>query len=194
MSGPVSLRAWARGFSLALLAASLAACGVFEKKEPPPGPCPRALILSDAAAMAQFRDGPGRDLLDVSYSGRVRRVYSDCFYEMKKDKTGLMKARVLIAIDAERGPANRDRTGVYRYFVTLSDSKHEPISKNVFELVAAFPGNAARTTLTDDSVELTVPIQAGQSGRDFTILVGFQLTEDQLDFNRRLRQERESAR
>ncbi len=193
MSRAVFLRALARG-SVPALAVLVAACGIFEKKEPPPGPCPRALILADAATITQFRDGPGRDLLDVSYSGRVSRVYSDCTYEMKKDGTGVMEARVLVAIDAERGPASRNRVAPYRYFVTLSDANHEPITKNVFDLAANFPGNVTRMTLTDDSVQLKVPIGAGQSGRSFTVLVGFQLTEDQLQYNRQLQREREGAR
>ncbi len=94
----------------------------------------------------------------------------------------------------ERGPASRNRVAPYRYFVTLSDANHEPITKNVFDLAANFPGNVTRMTLTDDSVQLKVPIGAGQSGRSFTVLVGFQLTEDQLQYNRQLQREREGAR
>lgn len=179
---------------LAGLAATLPACSVFEKKEPPPGPCARAMILGDADQIIRFRDGPGRDILDISYSGRISRVFADCEYEMNKDRTGVMAVRVYVAIDAERGPANTDRVAPYRYFVTLVDAKREPIAKNVFDLAAQFPGNVTRTVLTDDTVEMKVPIAAGQSGKDFTILVGFQLSEGQLEFNRRTRIEKERAR
>ncbi len=193
MSKPVFLPVLAR-WLVPGLAILVAACGVFEKKIPPPGPCPRSLILADAATMTRFRDGPGRDLLDVSYSGRVSRVHTDCSYEMNPDGTGVMEAQVFIAVDVERGPANRDRVAPYRYFVALSDANHEPITKNVFDLAANFTGNVTRMTLTDDSVRMKVPIKAGQSGRSFIVLVGFQLTEDQLRHNRRLQSERESAR
>lgn len=193
MNKAFSLRALAR-WTVAALTVLIGACGVFEKKEPPPGPCPRALILADAATMTQFREGPGRDLLDVSHSGRIVRVHADCTYEMKKDRTGVMEAQVFIAVDAERGPANRDRLARYRYFVTLSDSSHEPISKTVFDLTANFTDNVTRMVLTDDTVQMKVPIRAGQSGRSYTVLVGFQLTEDQLQYNRQLQREREGAR
>ncbi len=187
-------RATVRIVVLAGCAALLSACGVFAKKEPPPGPCARAMILADAEQLTRFRDGPGRDILDVSYSGRLSRVFADCTYDMSKDRTGVMQVRVYLAIDAERGPANTDRVAPYRYFVTLIDAKREPIAKGVFDLAAQFPGNVTRMTLTDDTVEMKVPIAAGQSGKDFTILVGFQLTEDQLDYNRRVRIARERAR
>ena len=187
------MRARAR-WSVPVLAILVSACGVFEKKEPPPGPCPRALILADAATITQFRDGTGRDLLDVSHGGRIARVHSDCTYDMKKDGTGVMKAQVFIAIDAERGPANRNRIVPYRYFVTLSDSNHEPITKGAFDLVANFADNTTRVTLVDDTVEMTVPIRPGQSGRSFIVLVGFQLTEDQLQYNRQIERERQGAR
>lgn len=152
------------------------------------------MILGDADQMVRFRDGPGRDILDISYSGRLSRVFADCVYEMNKDRTGIMEVRVYVAIDAERGPANSDRIAPYRYFVTLVDAKREPVAKGVFDLTARFPGNITRMVLTDDSVEMKVPIAAGQSGKDYTILVGFQLSEDQLEFNRRTRMEKERAR
>jgi hypothetical protein len=179
---------------LAGCAAMLSACGFFVKKEPPPGPCARAMILADAEQITYFRDGPGRDILDVSYSGRLNRVFADCQYDMNKDRTGVMEVRVYVAIDAERGPANSDRIAPYRYFVTLVDANREPVAKNVFDLTAQFPGNVTRMVLTDDTVEMKVPIAAGQSGKDFTILVGFQLSESQLEYNRRARIEREHAR
>lgn len=187
-------RALIRTLVLAGCAVTLSACGVFTKKEPPPGPCSRAMILGDADQMVRFRDGPGRDILDISYSGRLSRVFADCVYEMNKDRTGIMEVRVYVAIDAERGPANSDRIAPYRYFVTLVDAKREPVAKGVFDLTARFPGNITRMVLTDDSVEMKVPIAAGQSGKDYTILVGFQLSEDQLEFNRRTRMEKERAR
>jgi hypothetical protein len=152
------------------------------------------MILGDAEQMVRFRDGPGRDILDISYSGRLSRVFADCEYEMNKDRTGVMAVRVYVAIEAERGPANRDRVAPYRYFVTLTDSKREPVAKNVFELTAQFPGNVTRMVLTDDTVEMKVPIRSGQSGRDFTIFVGFQLSDEQLEFNRRTRIEQERLR
>ncbi len=176
------------------LAALLTGCGFFFKKEPPPGPCSRAVILGDTQQLVRFREGPGRDILDISYSGRLTRVFADCEYDMNKDRTGTMKARIFVAVEAERGPANRDRFAPYQYFVTLVDAKREPVSKNVFDMAARFPGNVTRMTLTDDTVELKVPIAAGQSGRDYTIFVGFQLSEDQLEFNRRTRLEQERAR
>lgn len=181
-------------FTFVGLAALLSACGLFFKKEPPPGPCSRAMILGDAQQLVQFRDGPGRDILDMSYSGHLTRVYADCVYDMNKDRTGVMAVKVYVAIEAERGPANRDRIARYRYFVTLTDAKREPVAKNVFELTATFPGNVARVVLTDDTVEMKVPIRAGQSGHEFTIFVGFQLSDDQLEFNRRARLEQERAR
>ena len=152
------------------------------------------MILGDTDQVVRFRDGPGRDILDVSYSGRLSRVLADCEYDMNKDRTGVMAVRVYVAIDAERGPANSDRIAPYRYFVTLVDAKREPVAKNVFDLTAHFPGNVTRMVLTDDTVEMKVPIAAGQSGKDFTILVGFQLSGSQLEFNRRTRIERERAR
>lgn len=196
MTAPVSRSAGrTRGRSAGVLAVLLALGAVAcTSKNPPPGPCPRALILSDADSLTRFREGTGRDLIDIDFGGRIANVTSECDYDVDKSKAGTMTVRVTPAFAVERGPANRDRKAALSYFVTLVDAKREPIAKSVFGIAAAFPANVTRQVLADTPIELKVPIRAGQSGRDFAVYVGFQLSEADLEYNRRLKREREGLR
>jgi hypothetical protein len=50
-----------------------------------------------------------------------------------------------------------------------------------------FPGNLTRVALRDDDPPVTVdiPLPAGRAATDYQILVGFQLSPDELEYNRR---------
>lgn len=175
----------------AVVGIALPACS---SKQPPPGPCPRALILADADSLTRFREGAGRDLIDVDFNARFANVVSECEYDVDKTKAGKMTVRVTSAFAVERGPSNRTRKASLNYFVTLTDDRREPVAKSEFAVGVEFPPNVTRQVLADTPIELKVPIRAGQSGRNFTVYVGFQLTEAELDHNRRLKREREGLR
>jgi hypothetical protein len=166
-----------------------AGCGLFGADEPP-GPCPRTAILGDAASLVRFRDGSGRDLIDVTYTGRIAAVNTECQYKIdKKTKAGNMSVTVNVAMAVERGPANRDRRADFEYFVTLADLQRQPLEKSVFKVTARFPDNITRLVLADDPVELRIPLKEKQTGRDFLVFVGYQLAAAELEFNRRRQRE-----
>lgn len=183
---PTSIR---QSIAVAALALVAAGCTFFDKT-PPPGPCPRAAILADAESLVRFRDGPGRDLIDVTYVGRLASVSAECKYDVdKKTKVGAMTVTATVVMGVERGPANRDRKADFEYFVTLANAQRQPLEKSVFKVTARFPDNVTRLSLTDDPVELKIPLKAGQTGRDFIVFVGYQLSEADLEYNRERRRE-----
>ena len=160
---------------------------MFQKEEPPP-PCPRVSILGDAATLTKFRPGPGRDLTDVLYEGVVTGVTGRCAYANDgKRANRALSIKVALVIEAARGPANRDGRAAFPYFVGITDSSRNVLNKERFNVRVVFPGNRTRLVITDDPVNLEIPVKAGQSGRDFTIFVGFQLSREDLEYNRRAR-------
>ncbi len=175
------------GRAAAILALAVAACTVFQEEEPPP-PCPRVSILGDAATLTKFRPGPGRDLTDVLYEGVVTNVTGRCAYANGgKGANPTVSMDVALVIEAARGPANRDGRAAFPYFVGITDSSRNVLNKERFNVRVVFPGNRTRLVITDDPVNLEIPVKAGQSGRDFTIFVGFQLSREDLEYHRRAR-------
>lgn len=175
----------------ALVASVLALGACSSKKELPPGPCPNVRILADAAQLTKFRDGPGRDLIDVDHTARIARVGGTCVYKMdkpteknKKPETGVLTMTVGLIIAAERGPANADHKARFEYFVTLVDQDRQPVQKTTFPVAVDFPGNVTRATAEEFPIDLKIPLKPKQTGGDFVVFIGFQLTPDQVEYNR----------
>ncbi len=164
----------------AFIALVAAGCGLFGKNVTQ-HPCPQAGILPEAATLTKFRPGPGRDLTDVLFEARLTNVATICKYDSKG-----VKVDMRLALVVERGPADRSRKAEFEYFVALPKFHPAPQGKEAFLMTAEFPGGQRRVRLGDE-VELRIPLQAGLSAADYRIVVGFQLTKDELEFNRRRR-------
>ncbi len=175
------------GRAAVILALAVSACTMFREEEPPP-PSPRISILGDAATLTRFRPGPGRDLTDVLYEGVVTGVTGSCAYANDgKRANGALSMKIALVIKAARGPANRDGRAAFPYFVGITDSSRNVLNKQRFSVTVVFPGNRARLVVTDNPVALEIPVKAGQSAQDFEIFVGFQLSLEELEYNRRAR-------
>lgn len=165
--------------------AALTGCG----SDPPPPPCPRVLIVDDAAQLTAFAAGPGRDFVDVDHDAEIADLKSGCRYE--KGDAG-EKALIAVApvIVATRGPANTDRAATVTYFVSVVDASDAILNKQLFEVPVRFEGNQRRITWIDDTppVIITLPVDSpAAAATTYEVLVGFQLSPDQLDYNRRRR-------
>lgn len=173
--------------SVALLGAvTLAGCTPsFLKDEPETRACPDVKILSDAETLTAFRPGAGRDLTDVMYEAKFVGYRGSCLYDTDSDSgTGELSVEVRLNMKARRGPANTTATAPVQYFVSITDPARNVLTKKTFDVQANFPGNRTQAKIDDQPVYLTLPIAKGQTGADYTVFIGFQLTRAQLDYNR----------
>jgi hypothetical protein len=176
--------AFARAGVLTVSALALAGCGLFAKDKAPP-PCPRVSLLSDASHETRFADGPGRDIIDIVLEAEVTDVKRACQYEVDdKTETGKIETQLLVSLDLSRGPAAKSRETTFSYFVALTDAAHNVLQKQVFPNKVEFPPNRSRVAWTDEAVTITIPLVAKQTGRDFEVYVGLQLTPDEVEYNR----------
>ena len=155
----------------------LAGCGLFG--DDILLPCPRSVVLADAAKLVDCRPGPGRDLTDVRLEAAISGVRSDCEY----DEDGFVDVDLDVAIDLTRGPALEGKAARAEYFVVITDPEEKVVAKRVFVLDVEFPGAAMRARTIQ---ELTQRIHylPEPSAAAYRIFVGFQLTRDQLDYLR----------
>jgi len=174
-----------------LMGLIVSACGVVDDffEPPPPPPCPSVSILGNAERITQFRSGPGRDLIDITAEARMEDFIAQCFYEVDEETgVGQVLVELSMGITAARGAANVDGVADIPYFVTMTKLDKTVLTKKIFTITTLFTGNRYRVSAYDEPVILSIPIEASQSGRDFLIYVGFQLTPDQLEYNLSLRQ------
>lgn len=174
-----------RVIPLAALVSAVAGCGLFGKDVP--SPCPRANILSDAASIVKYREGSGRDLTDVEFEGEITALSAKCEYV--KDNS-VIDMSVTVTIDVSRGQAlasSEERKVIY--FVSIVDRLNQQIlNKAQFEVPFKFPSGRNRlSTGGNEQISERINLRPGRNGIDYEVLVGFQLSEEQLRLNRRQR-------
>jgi len=173
--------------SLALIAAMtglLSSCqsvrDVLVDPEPNVGPCPSALSLYDAHRLVELRDGP-LAYSSVGFTGEVLAVRSLCSYYGERP----ILANLEIDFGFGRGPAAVGSERTYDFFVAVTRRDMAVIAKETFPITVRFSADEDRVFLTETVDAISIPrADAGTSGVNFEILVGFELTEEQIAFNR----------
>jgi len=153
------------------------------------GPCPRAFALYEASRIVEFRDNEQR-FENVGFTGEINNVRSLCRYYNDEP----IDANLEITFDLGRGPAASQNAATYEYFVAVTRKNVDVINKKVFPMQVTFPAGEDRVRVVEDVEEIIIPrATATTSGVNFEIVVGFELTEAQRQFNAEGRRFRLSA-
>ncbi len=166
---------------LAVLVAcgGFAGCGGAASDEFPPA-CPHAGILADAADLTRYRQGAaGHDLTDMVLDGRVTGVSGVCSRNGRDTDV-----TVAVSLRLARGPAAGAADLEVPFFIAVSRNG-EVLDKQVYRVAPVFASNADTTRLTTDPVTLILPTRPSQPGSSFDVVAGFQLTPEEVAFNRR---------
>jgi hypothetical protein len=146
-----------------------------------PRSCPHVAILEDAATVTQFDAAEAVDLTDIVVRAALSNIRGGCeYYEDEVDVS------FDVTLSAERGPALEGTQVSLDYFVTILNPEGEVMVKRVFTTPVTFPDGIFRAGALE-SLEQSIPINDGDDARGYTILLGFQLTQDQVNYNRRSR-------
>jgi hypothetical protein len=168
-------------FALGLAGFALSGCSIFEKKIQV---CPKVSILSDAAEMTTFQPGGGRDVTDVVLQGEVNAVTSECKYDKDTKVIDMTANLTLVAV---RGAALRQGEVTLPFFVAVIDRKTQKIlKKRTFQSPVPFPEGRRRSGVSEVIVE-HITVGADRTISDYEVLVGLQLTEEQVEYNRKQR-------
>jgi hypothetical protein len=146
--------------------------------------CPRVSVLEEGSQMTRFAPGPGRDLLDVEFEAGITTIESTCKYKTEGGRRNLIVALATV-FSTMRGPADQQREARFAYFVAVLRNG-EVINKQIFEMDVPFPGNRTRVTVRDSDppVSIDIPNVGESAAFDYEIIVGLQLTPEELDYNR----------
>ncbi len=145
------------------------------------GPCPLMGVLYDNSRMVEFAGAGNQRYSNIQFTGEMQGVRGLCRYIEEDPIT--MSIEVDMAFG--RGPAASDDERSYRYWVAVTRRGIAPIAKQYFDIDVRFPGDAVTVTRTERIEQIVIPRANGEiSGENFEILVGFELTPEQLQFNR----------
>ncbi len=169
------------GAALAVLALTAFATGCSSSKPEPA--CPRGVIPIDSSTITRFRDGPGRDLTDVLVTGNIQNMLVD---QCKYDKNSVEVSNFQIAITADRGPADRSKVADFEYWVAVVDPDMKILTRKTFNVHFDFSDLNHVGTVVADLVP-RIPLPDVMKAPAYQIVVGFQLTQDELAWNRKQR-------
>lgn len=145
------------------------------------GPCPLLGVLYDNARQVEFVQPGVERYANIGYTGEMEGVRGLCRYVDADPIT--MSVEVDMAFG--RGPASTSEQHTYRYWVAVARRGRAPIEKQYFDVEVRFPRDQLVVQRTEEIERITIPrATAETSGENFEILVGFELTPEQVAFNR----------
>jgi hypothetical protein len=159
------------------LFAFLASCSWFgggDKK----AACPGTLIAPDLDALTLLRPGGGTSPADIRFGVKLFSASSSC----SGDKTGVHTDTDLLFVAARNDPDVKQEQ--FTYFVAIADAQQNILAKQNFTLQVEFAPKQNQMRISE-ALKETLPLRNPASAGNYSIIVGLQLTPDQVELNRK---------
>jgi hypothetical protein len=145
------------------------------------GPCPLMGVLYDSARIVEFAQPNNQRYANITYTGEMNGVRGLCRY--------IDADPITMAIEVDmafgRGPAATAERQTYRYWVAVTRRGRAPIEKVYFDVDVRWDRGEQVVTRREQIENIVIPRANPEiSGENFEILVGFELTPEQVQFNR----------
>ncbi len=149
--------------------------------------CPQVAIVRELDDIKDYgNEKPSLDQLVGE--ARMDSVQGNCGYIEEKDDNDKKTGKIDIAFDlkltAARGPRMGSTHGSFPFFVALIDPEQKIITKD--KMIADFTFSDSKDNITADKVEslhIILPLEREKwdTGPNYQVLLGFQLTQEQID-------------
>jgi len=143
------------------------------------GPCPSSASIYEASRIVEFK---GEDLTydNITYTGEIVGVRLYCRY-VNDDP---LLAEIELDFAFGKGPLADEQRHTYQYFIAATRRNSRVLEKQSFSIEADFKDGPV-VGIREFVGRIVIP-RADEtiSGANFEILVGFDLTPEQLEFNR----------
>jgi hypothetical protein len=164
------------GWSLAILTTlALAGCSNFGGRGNS-YTCPATTTVPQLQTLVQVVPGPNG--ATIQSSGRINTVTAEC----DRDGDAGVLSKLTVEFAGLRTTPAINQIAL-PYFVALADATGNILGKQQYMMTLSFTPDA-QITKASDSVTVHIPLKNAQLGNVYTIVVGFQLTQSQLDYNR----------
>jgi len=144
--------------------------------------CPRVAILNHASSVTKFAPTGPMSPANAAYSVEMTDIKMECKYG--GGNLSELEANVEVLVTARKGPKWQGGRGNAVYFVVVTDRSGTVLAKRTFPIRFEL-GNKASMDFREASwmfVDLAQGKRTG--GAAFEIWTGFQLTNDELRYNR----------
>lgn len=141
--------------------------------------CPQVAVLEAPGQLTRFAGGAIGDISDVLFQARMEVTESFCTIE---DDTIYVTGSAKLAV--VRGPAEKTGKIKFAFFVALLNGRKEVILRQAFPIVMEFKDGLRRIEF-EDSVTIQIDRKKGIDPATYSIYGGFEMSPEELDFNRR---------
>jgi hypothetical protein len=147
--------------------------------------CPDAVILANTAVLPAFDPAKGADPSGVIYTARMTDVSTRCDYA-KREFTA--DARLVISYTATRPPGGEAAKFRVPYFVAVTNEGVIADKQN-FWLNMEFQKGATSISGSEAVDSVIVKVDKAKKPYEYHLIVGFQLTKAQIDYNKKMGQD-----
>ncbi len=134
--------------------------------------CPSISILTDATRLTQMQSGR------IDLKAEIREPALSCTVAGNK-----AKSRLSFWVKSAISPMSEIGPRAVPYFVAVI-SEGQVIAKQVFNLAIPFADGKRKLTIKENVARIVIPIAAEKSADDYSVTIGFQLTQAQVEYNR----------
>ncbi|MBI1238918.1 MAG: hypothetical protein GC199_06195 [Alphaproteobacteria bacterium] len=135
--------------------------------------CPSVIVLADAATATVPLAG------SEAAKARIANTSVTC----ERSDEGLVAA-VTIVFKAKRLKTGAPADLTMPFFVTATEADKRVLSKAVLPVTFAWEPDAVEAQVSIDVNDIAVPIAEGKKSWEYEIVIGYQLSAAQLEYNR----------
>ncbi len=148
-----------------------------------PANCPQLKILGELSGISQFSNPKTPKMDELISSAKFSALDATCSVAPNS-----VTLEISLDFDGTLGPVGMKNGGseanyTYPYFLSVITPGGQILSKDVFALSMIYDSGSIQMH-KQDRLRQTIPLMPGQNASDFQIVVGFQLSEDELNYNR----------
>ena len=165
--------------AVALVALALAGCSSDTPKAPT---CPSAAVLVPTSTLTTFKPDMHDDPTGELYTVGITNVKTDCVLDADN---GTTDSTLALSFKAKRVAAPNAASYRVPYFVAVVlDGK--VLAKRDIWAKFGFPSGDATTVFDDQVASTVINLENGRKPYEYEIVVGLQLTHDQLEYNKKM--------
>lgn len=135
--------------------------------------CPHVGLLADTNRLTEF-DGTPKAQFKATLGGEA----AQCVV-----KGGVIHLRIKFKVTGTIPDDAKNATRKVPYFVAVMQGS-QVLAKEVYSLEIPFSGSARTVGVEERINRVDIPIGKGWASDDYEVMLGFQLTHDQVDYNR----------
>ncbi|MFM9971963.1 MAG: hypothetical protein ACKVQK_26585 [Burkholderiales bacterium] len=159
-------------FWCATAAVTLAITATLNAALAKPQTCPSISILADATRLAVMQSG------QVDFAAEIRKPALACTLS-----GGTAKSQLSFWVKSAISPTGQVGERSVPYFVAIIVNG-QVIGKEIFNLKLPFSAAERKVLVKESVARIDIPIEKGKTAEDYSVTIGFQLTEEQAAYNR----------